>query len=91
MTDAQSRAFRDATPDEWQESTLADNEHGTLDDLDPDGARRSVEEYEAAGWDAERTGPKTVDEARESLAARIADPSAPDTEDEAGAYGEQGA
>ena len=87
MTDPQSRIFRDATRDEWDEVELVDNEHATLDDLEPDDAtRKTVDEYEAEGWDAERSGPKTLDEAREILAARIADPSAPETDAEAGAY-----
>lgn len=85
MTDPQTRIFRDATADQWQESALVDHPDATLDDLEP-GVRRSVDEHEADGWDSERAGPKTLDMARENLAARIADPDAPDGPAEFGAY-----
>lgn len=86
MTDPQARIFRESTPDEWHEAALVDHPDATLDDLEPDGSRRTVDEYERDGWDAERAGPKTLAQARENLAARIADPSAPDTPAELGAY-----
>ncbi|HET9139230.1 hypothetical protein [Actinophytocola sp.] len=47
---------------------------------------RTPEEWEAAGWDAGREPPKTLAEARAALAARIADPNAPDDESLAGVY-----
>ena len=47
---------------------------------------KTPEEWNAEGWDAGRQDPKTLDEARAGLAARIADPRAPDTEAESGAY-----
>ncbi|WP_439383371.1 hypothetical protein [Amycolatopsis lexingtonensis] len=56
--------------------------HGPGDDTPV----KSPEEWDAEGWDADRQGPKNLDEARASLAERIADPHAPDTEAEAGAY-----
>ncbi len=49
---------------------------------------KSPQEWDAEGWDADRRGPKDLDEARTALAERIADPHAPDTEAEAGAYDE---
>lgn len=90
MSDLQSSAFRDAPPSAWDETPLVEHPDLTLADLEPEH-EHSREAYEAARWDAGRTGPKTLDEARENLAARIDDPAAPDTEDEAGAYDEQGA
>lgn len=47
---------------------------------------KSPEEWDAEGWDADRQSPKTLDEAREALATRIAAHDAPDTEADAGAY-----
>lgn len=47
---------------------------------------KSPEEWDAEGWDADRQQPKTLDEARTALAARIAAHDAPDTEADAGAY-----
>ncbi len=89
MTDPQSRIFHESTPDEWDETTLLDKPDGTLDDLEPDDAtRKTVDDHEADGWDAERAGPKSLEQARENLAARIADPSAPDTDGEYTAYDE---
>ncbi|MEV6640261.1 hypothetical protein [Amycolatopsis sp. NPDC051371] len=47
---------------------------------------KTPEEWAAEGWDKTRQQPKTLDEAREALAARIAAHDAPDTEADAGAY-----
>jgi len=88
MTDPQSSVFRDAPPSAWDETPLLGHPNLTLTDLDP-LAQYSREDYETAGWDAERAGPKTIDQARQNLAARIADPHAPDTADEVGAYDEE--
>lgn len=85
MTDPQSQVFREATQDDWTEVELLDHPDGTLDDLEP-APVKTVDQYESEGWDAERVEPKTIDEARDNLAARIADPHAPDTENETGAY-----
>jgi hypothetical protein len=49
---------------------------------------KTPEEWDAEGWDAGRQHPKTLDEARAALAARIAVHDAPDTEADAGAYDE---
>lgn len=87
--DPQSRAFREAAED--------DSWDGNLVELLGDGGRyheaitdvsqvRLPDDYEANGWDTGRGSPKTISEAREALLARIADPAAPDTEDDAGAY-----
>lgn len=88
--DPQSRAFREATEGDCWDGNLVDLI------VSPDGAYHEPisdvsqvklpEDYEADGWDAGREAPKTIAEARGVLAARIADPRAPDTEDEAGAY-----
>lgn len=91
--DAQSRAFREATVvDQWDgdlETLVAEHGatvHPPITDLSqlvlPD-------DYEAGrGWDSGRDGPKTIGEARAALAARIADPAAPDSDADAGAYGQ---
>lgn len=49
------------------------------DPLDEDAPPiRTPEAWDAAGWDRDREQPKTIDEAKEALAARIDDPRAPD-------------
>lgn len=71
--DLQSRAFREAEPFDWRE----------VDDLEPVPDHhpvRTVEEWERVNWDAGRLQPKTLDQARHLLAARVADPAAPDTD-----------
>jgi hypothetical protein len=47
---------------------------------------KTPQEWDAEGWDADRQQPKTLDEARAALAARIAARNAPDTDADAGAY-----
>jgi hypothetical protein len=49
---------------------------------------KTPEEWDAAGWGADRQSPKTLGEARAALAARIAAHDAPDTEADSGAYDE---
>lgn len=81
--DRQSAAFRHATEADWAGVDLA------VCDVYPDGDERPIrtpEEWEADGWDAGREGPKSLAEAKAALAARIADPAAPDDESVAGAY-----
>jgi hypothetical protein len=83
--DAQRRAFTEAGPAGWAAETvlLADAVVYEPDDSTP---IKTPEEWDAEGWDAGRQNPKTLDEARAALATRIADPHAPDTEAESGAY-----
>lgn len=92
--DPQSRAFREATAGDCWDGNLVEllRAGGEYHEAVTDTAQiRLPEDYEAgAGWDAGRERPKTVVEAREALAARIADPRAPDTEDEAGSYDDLG-
>ncbi|UOZ07556.1 hypothetical protein [Amycolatopsis sp. WQ 127309] len=47
---------------------------------------KTPEEWAAEGWDSGRQNPKTLDEARAALAARIAAHDSPDTEADSGAY-----
>ncbi len=47
---------------------------------------KTPEEWAAEGWDSGRQNPKTLDEARAALAARIAAHDSSDTEADAGAY-----
>lgn len=81
--DRQTEAFRNATEADWAGVDLAECVVYTDGDPQPIATR---EEWEAAGWDRDREPPKTLDEARAALAARIADPAAPDDESVAGAY-----
>lgn len=84
MMDRQSEAFRHSTPEDW--STAADRS-GCVRFTPDDGIPiRSPEEWEAVEWDRGREAPKTVEEARAALEARIADPHAPDGDEVAGAY-----
>jgi hypothetical protein len=86
-SDPQSRAFRDATDaDRWDGdlSALDARVHQPIADVGEIGLPDDYEQ--GLGWDRDREPPKTLEEAREALAARIADPAAPDTEDEADAY-----
>lgn len=79
--DPQSAAFRDAAPAELvddgamaamlEQGLLVDTTHAPI---------KPVEQWEAEQWDAERIGPKSPEEARAALAARVADPAAPDTD-----------
>lgn len=88
-TDPQSRAFREATEaDSWDGDLTTLPGAVVHEPLTNVGHIVLPDEYEAAGWDSDRDGPKTLAEARHALAARIADPAAPDTEDEAHAYDE---
>lgn len=85
--DAQRSAFTGASPDDWaaEADLLAD---AVVHEPNEPHAEpiRTPEEWDATRWDEDRDGPKSIDEAREALAARIADPTAPDTEAVAGAY-----
>jgi len=85
--DAQSAAFREAGPaDRVRDHDIhhhAEAQHAPLGDL---GEIQLPEDYEAGRWDAGRVGPKSLDDARAQLAARIDDPSAPDGAEVAGAY-----
>lgn len=90
MTDPQSSAYRQAGQNDWDETSVVDHPHGTLGDQVPANWIEVRDQHERDGWDAERAGPKTVEQARENLEARIGDPACPDSEAEAGAYDEQG-
>lgn len=93
MTDPQADAFRESGPEDWDETSLVDHPHGTLRGLEdqvPAAWAQVRDQHERDGWDAERAGPKSVEQARENLAARIGDPACPDTDAQAGAYDEQG-
>jgi len=83
--DRQSLAFRENdvhVPDD-QLADLAEAIHPAATSL---AGIRLPADHEAEDWDAERTGPKTLTEARVQLAERIADPAAPDGHEVAGAY-----
>jgi hypothetical protein len=81
--DRQREVFRFATEADWAGVNLDECE------VYADGDERPIRtpaEWESEGWDAGREGPKSLAEAREALAARIADPHAPDDESMAHAY-----
>lgn len=85
--DNHGRAFREMEAlDRYGDIELgahAEAEHPAATSLD---GIKLPDDYEAELWDAGRGEPKTLDEAREALAARIADPAAPDDESVRGAY-----
>lgn len=92
--DPQSRAYREASKEDCWDGNIVDllveggAYHEALTDVND---LTPPEDYESGeGWDAGREGPKGPAEAREALAARIADPRAPDSEDEMGAYDDMG-
>lgn len=81
--DRQSEAYRLASEADWAGVNLAEA------DIYDDGDERPIrtpEEFESAEWDSGRESPKTIEEAREALVNRIADPNAPDDETDAHAY-----
>lgn len=93
--DRQSEAYRGATDaDHWDGDLEELTATGQARAHAPAASERGIllpEFYErhyqqGAGWDTGREGPKSLAEAREALAARIADPHAPDDESVAGAY-----
>lgn len=85
--DAQSAAFREATPaDRVPDGRIHDHAERVHEPLHDVGVLKTPEDYEAEDWDADRIAPKGLTEARRQLAARIADPSAPDGDEVAGAY-----
>lgn len=83
-TDRQSLAFRDATAADWM-GTEDLSECDVYADDDPRPIR-TPEEYEAEQWDAGRETPKSLAEAKDALAERIANPDAPDGDEVAHAY-----
>lgn len=83
--DRQSVAFRGATDaDHWDGDLEAVG--GRVSQADDVSQVVLPDEFEEHGWDAGREGPKSLEEAQAALAARIADPGAPDGPDVAGAY-----
>lgn len=86
MADRHSEAFRLASEDDW---TADDADREVYPDDDPRPVRLP-EDHEADEWDRDKDGPKTPDEARAALAARIANPRAPDDMSVAGAYDDLG-
>lgn len=88
--DAQSRAFREATPeDSWDgniSTLLLDfgaTQHRPIEDVRD---IRLPDQFESDSWDTGRERPKSLTEAKEALLARINDPHAPDGEESRGAY-----
>ncbi len=90
LMDPQAAAFRNSTVVDWidderMQAMIATGEltHRAPDDPAP---IRRPEQWEADGWDRDGEPAKTPAQAREVLAARIADPAAPDSEAESNAY-----
>lgn len=79
--DPQADAFRAASEEDWvtDEDLAIMATRGELV-VTTDAPVVSVAEYEAREWDAGRdpSGPKTLEEAKEALRIRIADPRSPD-------------
>jgi hypothetical protein len=85
--DRQSAAFREARrSDRVSDRKLSKHLELTHAPLVDPAELKTPDDYEAEQWDSEATGPKTLDEARAALVARIADPKAPDGPEVAGAY-----
>lgn len=86
--DRQSQAFREC-PDRYTRTVDYSDAvwHEPITDL---SGIRLPDQYEAAVWDRTRGTPKTVEEARQALLARIDDPAAPDGDDERSAYDDLG-
>lgn len=83
--DTQAEAFRGAGPDDWvtDDDLAAMHDSGELQTV-TDAPVRTVYEHEVSGWDAERVGPKSLEQAKAALADRVDDPQAPD--DDASLY-----
>lgn len=79
--DLQAEAFRNADPADFTtDDEIADMlARGELADT-TSAPTRTPDEWEEQRWDAERSAPKTLDEARAALQARVEDPAAPDTD-----------
>ena len=90
LMDPQAAAFRNSTVADWidDERMQAMFATGELTRWEPDDPApiRRPEQWEADGWDSDREPARTPAQAREALAARIADPAAPDSEAESNAY-----
>lgn len=86
--DRQAEAFRDASPGDWATDALLTG--AVVHEPDSPDPIASPEEWDDRGWDAGREPPKTLTEAQALLAARIADPDAPDDDTVAGAYDDLG-
>ncbi|HTF54636.1 MAG TPA: hypothetical protein VK735_44950 [Pseudonocardia sp.] len=95
QSDTQSRAFRGMT----EADRVGDAEiraHASAVHHPPDNLNDLLavltlpDEYDADGWDSAALQPKTTGEARAALAARIADPNAPDNATHARAYDQLG-
>jgi hypothetical protein len=82
LSDRQTAAYRDmaATDVVTDDDILRMIEDGELMPAPDDEPIRSPDEWRATGWDEGREPPKTLAEARAALAARVADPAAPDTD-----------
>lgn len=87
--DPQHEAFAEAGESDWARSAAL-LEGATVHEAGDMEGVLAPEKWHEQGWDSERQQPKTHDEAAVELAGRIADPSAPDTEDQAGAYDHPG-
>jgi hypothetical protein len=91
-TDPQSKAFREATAeDHWTDDISAlIEEHGAKyhEPVADISEIRSPEDYESDEWDVDREPPKSLEDAKASLAARISNPEAPDVDEDINAYDE---
>lgn len=83
--DKQSVTYRDASEADWAGVDLDECVVYTSDDENVEPIK-SAEYYDTSGWDNDRLPIKTMIEARSILAARIADPDAPETSDDEDAY-----
>ena len=80
--DRQSQAFREAGPNDLVLDEQIDLmiEDGALLIPGPSDPIKTPEEWNATGWDANADEPKTLEEAKAALQARVLDPHAPDSD-----------
>lgn len=86
-TDPQHLAFAESGESDWARAAALLEDAVVHEPGDPDAEPiRTPEEWDGELWDSERQPPKTIEEAKAALAARVADPDAPDQPDHVGVY-----
>lgn len=87
MEDKQRAAFTESEESDWAKSARL-LENAVVHEPDDREGIITPAEWHALEWDSERQPPKTIDEARAALNARVTDPDAPDSPEHVGVYDE---